>query len=283
LDPDIRRSPSEVRKLLAEEFMEVGSGGDFYDREAIIAALGSPTDYRFTLTEFQTITLSEGVVLATYRTIRSGRLPTDAQHSLRCSIWKLVDRQWRMVFHQGTPARQPTVGTADRSKRDLLRHFLAAIAYRSAKSLRDAPDEFGSFTVGESARTPAEIVRHMDSVLGYARTFFTGGTYRAPVLPEFEETIDHYFATLADLARHIADGGTLVAISEEQLIQGPLADAMTHVGQLAMLRRLAGSPVAPENFVFADIDPANLTLEQPPPVRPDKKWPESPGGSKEDT
>jgi hypothetical protein len=68
--------------------------------------------------------------------------------------------------------------TAD-DKRALLRHFLAALAYRTQKALRGAPASFGGFGAGQRVRTPIELVRHMTSVLAYARTFFTGGAYRA--------------------------------------------------------------------------------------------------------
>ena len=114
----------------------------------------------------------------------------------------------------------------------------------------------------------------MDSVLGYARTFLIGGTYRAPVLPDFAAAVAHFHETLADVARHLAMGTEFQGITPERMLQGPFSDAMTHVGQLAMLRRLVGSPVPPENFVFAAITPDNLRIDQPPPVRPDKDWPE---------
>jgi hypothetical protein len=159
-------------------------------------------------------------------------------------------------------------------KRALIRHYLAALAYRTQKSVRDAPPEFGSFSLGKKTRTPHEIIRHMDSVLGYARTFFVGGRYRAPEMPEFSDAIAHFHETLADLSHHLEIGTELHDITLENLLQGPLADAMTHAGQLAMLRRLAGSPVAPENFVFAEISAENPGPDQPPPARPDKEWPE---------
>jgi hypothetical protein len=114
----------------------------------------------------------------------------------------------------------------------------------------------------------------MDDVLGYARTFFVGGKYRAQLLPEFAAAVAHFHETLADLARHLEQGTEFQGITAEILLQGPFSDAMTHVGQLAMLRRLAGSPVPPENFVFAAITPGNLGPEQALPVRPDKDWPE---------
>jgi hypothetical protein len=160
-------------------------------------------------------------------------------------------------------------------QRKLLRHFLAALAYRTQKALRDAPPEFASFQAAPQVRTPHELVRHMDSVLGYACTFFTGGSYRPPVFPDFPSAVAHFHQTLADLACHI-EGSEFTAITPEILLQGPLSDAMTHAGQLAMLRRLSGSPVPPENFIFAAITPTNLTPDQPPPIAPDKDWPERP-------
>jgi hypothetical protein len=161
-------------------------------------------------------------------------------------------------------------------KRALLRHFLAALAYRAQKALRGAPDSFGGFQAGSLVRAPAELVRHMTSVLGYARTFFVGGTYRAEPLPDLGAEIARFHAMLEDLRQHLEAGTPLRGTTPEQLLQGPLADAMTHVGQLALLRRLAGSPVAPENFIVADVDPANLGPEQPEPRSPDAEWPEAP-------
>ena len=161
-------------------------------------------------------------------------------------------------------------------ERTLLKHFLAALAYRTQKALRDAPPDFASFRAAPKVRTPHELIRHMDSVLGYSRTFFIGGSYRAPLLPDFRAAVAHFHETLADVARHLDLGTESRGITYEILLQGPFSDAMTHAGQLAMLRRLAGSPVPPENFAFADINPANLGPDQPLPVSPDEEWPERP-------
>ncbi len=91
-------------------------------------------------------------------------------------------------------------------KREMLRHFLAALAYRTQKALRDAPEGFGDFKAGNKARTPHELVRHMDSVLGYARTYFVGGSYRPRVHAEFKDAIADFHAVVADLARHLEAG-----------------------------------------------------------------------------
>lgn len=165
-------------------------------------------------------------------------------------------------------------------KRILLKHFLGALAYRTQKALRDAPPEFAEFRAMPQVRTPHELLCHMDSVLGYARTFFIGGTYRPPPQPDFRATIAHFHDTLTDLARHIEQGTEFQGITAEILLQGPFSDAMTHAGQLALLRRLAGSPVPPENFIFADISSTNLGPDQPLPRSPDREWPERPTTAK---
>jgi hypothetical protein len=159
-------------------------------------------------------------------------------------------------------------------QRALLRHFLAALAYRTQKALRGAPADFAEFRAPHLIRTPHELIRHMDNLLGYARTFFIGGTYRPPVLPDFAGAVAHFHETLGDLAHHLEEGTEFQGITAERMLQGPFSDAMTHVGQLAMLRRLAGSPVPPENFVFAAITPTNLGVDQPDPISPDTEWAE---------
>src|SRR5579864_6423914 len=161
-------------------------------------------------------------------------------------------------------------------QRKLLRHFLAALAYRTQKALRDAPANFAYFRASSNVRTPHELIRHMDGVLGYARTFLTGGTYRAPDFSKFSDAVAHFHDTLADIARHLEIGTEFRGITPEVMLQGPFSDAMTHAGQLAMLRRLSGSAVPPENFIFAAIDPANVGPSQPAPVSPDAEWPEGP-------
>ena len=159
--------------------------------------------------------------------------------------------------------------------RELLRHFLAAIAYRTQKALRDAPEHYATFGAGNRVRTPAELVRHIASLMGYVRTFFEGGTYQAQPLPAFQAEVERLHEQLQEVGKLLASGAKC-AITTEQLLQGPLADAMTHVGQLAMLRRLADAPIAPENFIYADVRADRLHAGQPLPARPDKVWPEKP-------
>lgn len=169
------------------------------------------------------------------------------------------------------------MGIATDPERALLQHFLAAIAYRTQKALRDAPPHYPDFAAGHRARTPVEILRHMTSLMGYVGTLFSGGSYpvKPDPLPCFQDEIARFHAMVQAVGDLLADGAPL-AISHQQLLQGPFADCMTHVGQLAMLRRLADAPVAPEDFIHAEIRADRLGADQARPARPDQHWPERP-------
>ena len=156
-------------------------------------------------------------------------------------------------------------------KRALVSHFLAALAYRTQKALRGAPASFADFRVADNVRTPHELIWHMIGVLGYAKTLLAGGVWQ-PEKMSFADDIQRFHDLLEDLARYLDTEAALSGVSLEQLLQGPLADAMTHVGQLAMLRRLAGSPIPSENFVFADVRAGKLGADQSLPVAPDRDW-----------
>ena len=155
--------------------------------------------------------------------------------------------------------------------RQLLQHFLAALAYRTQKALRGAPDSFADFRIGPTTRTPHELLWHMTGVIGYARTMLHGGTFTPPRV-SFAEEIVRFHDTLAALRADFGDESLTARITDRQFLQGPLSDAMSHAGQLAMLRRLAGSPVASENFIFAQIQSENVSAEQPEPAAPDDWW-----------
>ena len=161
-------------------------------------------------------------------------------------------------------------------KTDLLRHVLATLAYRTQKALRGAPAGFGDYRAAPDIRNPRELVRHMTSVLGYARTFFIGGEYRAEPLTSLDDEVTRFHDILLSLGNHF-ETGEFADVSPERVLQGPLSDAMSHVGQLSLLRRLAGDPVAPENFIMADIRADNVSQSQPAPVAPDEEW-HSPAG-----
>lgn len=157
-------------------------------------------------------------------------------------------------------------------ERALLRHMLAALAYRTQKALRDCPPDFGDFRVGVHVRTPHELVWHMTGVIGYARTFLRGGEFAPPRLPTLADEIHRFHETLEALSEDLADPSLTASLTDAQFLQGPLSDAMTHAGQLALLRRLAGSPVPSENFIHAQVSAENLSAAQPLPAAPDLWW-----------
>jgi hypothetical protein len=167
-----------------------------------------------------------------------------------------------------TQQRTPPVAQHD----PLLGHCLATIAYRTQKALRGSPEGFADFSCGHGVRTPRELVRHIASVLGYARTFFIGGVYFAEPLETMRDEVERLHGVIADLGAHLRAGTPLRELTAEQLLQGPFADALTHVGQIAMLRRIAGAPVASENFLMAEISADRLGAQQPMPVAPTPRW-----------
>jgi hypothetical protein len=133
-----------------------------------------------------------------------------------------------------------------------LRHALATLAYRADKVFRGAPSDFGSLRIGPSTRTPAEILAHIGDVLDWSLSLAAGQRVWKKSTPEsWEAEVDRFLDTLSRLDQQLAGAG--LACSAEKLFQGPIADALTHVGQIAMLRRLAGAPVAAENYFEADI------------------------------
>jgi hypothetical protein len=159
-------------------------------------------------------------------------------------------------------------------KRQILKHYLAALAYRTQKALGDAPADFADFRAGSGVRTPHELLHHMSGVLGYARTFFEGSEWHPPRRPTFQQEIERFHGILRSLGEHLDKGTPFRETTPERMLQGPFSDAMTHAGQLALLRRLHGHAVPPENFIMADISPENLGPNQPDPVSPDEVWAE---------
>jgi hypothetical protein len=149
-------------------------------------------------------------------------------------------------------------------KRELLRHTVATVAYRGGKTLRDAPEGFASFRVGESTRTPAEVLAHVGDLFEWALSLAEGAQRWHDSTPRtWEGEVDRFFETLGRFDVYLASEAPL-ACPAEQLFQGPVADALTHVGQLAMLRRLAGARVRGENYFKADIVAGRVGPEQAP-------------------
>ena len=150
--------------------------------------------------------------------------------------------------------------------RAVVRHLAATLAYRAAKVLRDAPPGFAQASFGDSTRTPAAIVAHLADLMAWAITLTRGAyVWKAEGSGDWQTEVARFFDNLATLDRELASSTADVSI--EKLIQGPLADALTHVGQLAMLRGMAGVPVRPESYARAEIVAGRVGLEQAPPGR----------------
>jgi hypothetical protein len=151
--------------------------------------------------------------------------------------------------------------------RDLLRHALATLAYRGGKALRGVPSGFPAFQVGPSSRTPGQILAHIGDLLDWAWHLARGAHVWNDSAPtEWDKDVARFFDGLARLDRYLASGEPL-GFLPGKLFQGPVADAFTHIGQISMLRRLAGSPVRGENYFRADIVAGRTGPEQAPPVR----------------
>lgn len=153
------------------------------------------------------------------------------------------------------------------SKREMLRHCLATLAYRGGKTLRDAPDDFANYRASESSRTPAEIVAHLVDLLDWSLSIARGQqTWHNSEAVGWQAGADRFFASLTALDLYLASNEPLNVVPE-QLFQAPIADALTHVGQLAMLRRMAGAPIRGENYFVADIQAGRVGAAQAPPRR----------------
>jgi hypothetical protein len=148
--------------------------------------------------------------------------------------------------------------------RQLLRHTLATLAYRAGKTLRGAPESFASFSIGEKGRTPADILAHMCDLFDWALSIAMGkqAWHNSTPLPWQKET-ERFFATLQAFDDYLASNAPLGA-SVEKLFQGPIADALTHTGQIAILRRMAGCAIKGENYLRAEITAGRVGADQAP-------------------
>lgn len=151
------------------------------------------------------------------------------------------------------------------SARTLLRHSLATIAYRAGKIIRDAPQAYVDFEAGKNCRTPLQILTHLGDLFDWSLSMVRGqpAWHNSVPLP-WPDEVQRFFDSLKSLDDYLAGPDTLHA-PPEKLFQGPLADALNHVGQLAMLRRLAGLPIRGENYYKADIAAGRVGKDQPPP------------------
>lgn len=150
-------------------------------------------------------------------------------------------------------------------KRDLLRHALATLAYRASTALRGAPPEFADFA--GAGKTPAQILAHMSDVLEWGLTLARGDQKWQSVEPmAWDGEVERFFTALGALDAFLASDQPLVGPAEK-LFQAPIADCLTHTGQLAMLRRLAGCPMRGQNYFAAAIETGRVGIDQTAPSK----------------
>jgi hypothetical protein len=147
-------------------------------------------------------------------------------------------------------------------KREMLRHTVATLAYRGGKAVLNAPAGFNKFRVNEGTRTPEEILAHIGDLLDWALSIARGKQAWKDSKPlPWDDDIARFFAALAAFDSYLSSEGEL-GCPAERLFQAPIADALTHVGQIALLRRMAGGPVKGENYFKAEIKIGRVGAEQ---------------------
>jgi len=155
---------------------------------------------------------------------------------------------------------------ADNS-RQFLCHIIATVAYRGAKALRGAPSTFAEFHANESCRTPGQILAHIGDLYDWALSQAKGQEKWNNSKPlAWDDEVKRFFATLQALDDYLASDSALGSRTEK-LFQGAIADSLTHIGQISILRRIAGSPVRAENYSRAEIVAGRVGSEQTPPSR----------------
>ncbi len=152
-----------------------------------------------------------------------------------------------------------------KAAREFLRHTVATLAYRGGKAIRGAPPSFAGFRASPTTRTPGEVLAHVCDLLDWALRFCRGEHLWKDSTPEgWEADSKRFFAALGRFDAYLASDEPL-GVAAEKLFQGPVADALTHIGQIAMLRRMAGSPVKGENYFKAEIAGGTVGPDQPAP------------------
>jgi hypothetical protein len=161
----------------------------------------------------------------------------------------------------------PQTASANDSNRHMLRHSLATVAYRGSKAMRGATKDFAGFRAPNSCRTPAELLAHLGDLFDWSLTQAQGAPkwQESPVLP-WDQGKARFFASLKAFDDFLASDAPL-QFSAEKIFQGPIADALTHIGQIAILRRIARIPTRGENLVVAEITEGRVGEDQPPPRR----------------
>lgn len=146
-------------------------------------------------------------------------------------------------------------------KRELLRHLVATITFRGGLAVADAPENFAAFKISETIRTPAEILAHIGDLLEGSLYLMKGQLVYLNSAPlAWKEEVTRFFAAAKAFDAFLASDAPLEQ-PIEKITQGPVADALTHIGQIVMLRRAAGFPIRVEGYFTAEIVPDEIYTE----------------------
>jgi hypothetical protein len=149
--------------------------------------------------------------------------------------------------------------------RTFLRHTLATVAYRGAKAIRNVDQNFAGYGAAETSRTPAKILAHIGDLMEWALAMSEGRRDWADSLPlTWDKECERFFTAVKKFDDYLASEKPL-EVSAEKLFQAPIADALTHIGQIAMLRRMAGVPMKSEYYVIAEISVGRVGADQAAP------------------
>jgi hypothetical protein len=158
-----------------------------------------------------------------------------------------------------------TLPADDPTTRLFLRHALATLAYRAGKAVRDAPEEFGRFRATPESPSSVSILAHMGDLMDWVRRLLEGEWKWLPQEPlPWPQEVARFFASLKSVDDYLA-AGSPIRWDPGRVFQGGIADALTHTGQLAMLRRLAGCKIKGESYARAAIEIGRVGLDQPTP------------------
>lgn len=150
----------------------------------------------------------------------------------------------------------------DNAGRAFLRHTLATLAYRAGKAIRNAPADFSAVRASSDSRSAGELLAHMSDLLDWALSHAKGEQrWTDASVQSWEADYQRFFAALESLDVYLR-GNAPLATPAHVLFQGAVADALTHTGQLALLRRLAGAPIRAENYAKADIVTGRVGSQQ---------------------
>ena len=160
----------------------------------------------------------------------------------------------------------PVAPAIHEGERAMLRHMVATLAYRASKAVRDVPAGFDAVAITPTSRTPVQILAHMGDLFDWALTMAQDRTaWRDSVPLPWDEEVGRFFRTLTTFDEYLAGGAPIPVRTLEKLAQGPVADALTHTGQLTYLRRVGGGPVKGESYARADIATGRTGFEQAAP------------------